>query len=390
VSSRETWRQGSLALHVVGPTDDDVFVTAAVEADGCDAAEAASRFYGQIAELLTARPVQVVHERLFGSLSVRTEVLEARRHALGQGGVDPEGPITFIQGQPAWGQGLAGLQLYLVRPDEGTQVETVCEDGVPCGRAWVRSGARFLVLQDMCAAPADLAGNGPTVQAERMFARAEGLLRAHGATYADVVRTWIYLSRILEWYDEFNQARNSAYERFGLIGAQRAMLPASTGIEGDNAHGAAGTMDLVAVWEREKAPVEVSYLGNVRQADAFDYGSAFSRGACIQESHVRHVHISGTAAVDEQGRTLHVGDVRRQITSTADSVRSLIGQEGAALGDICQATMFLKRSEDYEVFRSTARECGLADIPAVYVRADVCRAEWLFEMDGMAALPVTG
>jgi enamine deaminase RidA (YjgF/YER057c/UK114 family) len=389
VLSRETWRDVPLTVHVAGPTDDDIFVTAAVGGDDAAPAEAAARLYAYVAELLATRRMQVVHERLFGSIAVRGAVLDARSEALRRGGLDAEGPLTFVQGGPVWGEGLAGVQMRLVRPPEGTQVETIYEGGVPAGRAWTRSGGRFLMLQDLCAEPADVAGSTRAIQAERMFRRAEAILRSQGADYLDVVRTWIYLSRILEWYDEFNEARNAVYERVGLIGRE-TLLPASTGIEGDNVHGAASVMDLTAIVRPEGAPVRVSHLGNVRQADAFSYGSAFSRGACIHEPHLKHVHISGTAAVDRKGRTMHVGDARKQMLCTADCVRSLIGQEGASLTDICQATVFFKHAGDYEEFRAIGEESGLGGVPAVYVRADVCRADWLFEIDGVAARATTG
>lgn len=385
--SRETWRDVPLTIHLAGPTDHELFVTATVEDAEADPAEASARLYEHVAELARTRGMVFVHERAFGSLAVRGSVLDARRDALAGGGIDPESPLTFVQGRPVWGEGLAGVQLRLVRAEEGAEVVVIQDDGIPRGHAWTRSGARFLILQDLCADAATVAGSPRGAQAERMFARTEAILRAQGAGYPDVVRTWIYLSRVLEWYDEFNEARNAVYGRLGLIGSE-VRLPASTGIEGDNAHGAASMMDLIAIVRPGGAPVHVSYLGNVRQADAFSYGSAFSRGACIREPHLEHVHISGTAAVDTQGRTLHVGDVRRQILSAAESVRSLIGQEGATLADICQATVFFKHGEDFEEFRALAQESGLGDVPAVYVHADVCRPDWLFEIDGVAARPL--
>ena len=99
------------------------------------------------------------------------------------------------------------------------------------------------------------------------------------------------------------------------------------------------------------------------------------------------VLVSGTAAIDEKGVSLLRDDVRGQIHKTLDVVEALIGQEGASLADICDATVFLKCREDAETYWRVAEERGLSKMPAVCVAADVCRAELLFEMDAVAVVP---
>lgn len=42
-------------------------------------------------------------------------------------------------------------------------------------------------------------------------------------------------------------------------------------------------------------------MTNARQKDAFECGSAFSRGAWIREPDMTQVQVSGTAAIVEQG-----------------------------------------------------------------------------------------
>jgi hypothetical protein len=46
--------------------------------------------------------------------------------------------------------------------------------------------------------------------------------------------------------------------------------------------------------------------------EAYDYGSAFSRGMRIDLNGVSILLISGTASIDERGNTVHVGDFRAQ------------------------------------------------------------------------------
>jgi enamine deaminase RidA (YjgF/YER057c/UK114 family) len=222
-----------------------------------------------------------------------------------------------------------------------------------------------------------------------MLDRAERILRENGASYLDVVRTWFYLSDILDWYAEFNKVRNEKYGEFGIMpgpGDRDLLLPASTGIRGDTLSGAAAAMDLIAVVGKAGSGPTVKQLTNTAQLDAFRYGSAFSRGAIIKEHDVSLIEVSGTAAIDQQGKTQFVGDIRGQINCTFDKIEKLLEKEGAGLKDIAAATVFVKRPEYAGIFRDMARDRGLEEFPAVCIVADVCRDELLFEIDAEAVV----
>ena len=129
----------------------------------------------------------------------------------------------------------------------------------------------------------------------------------------------------------------------------------------------------------------VRLLSNPGQPEAFRYGSAFSRGALIPQPDVSLIQVSGTAAIDEQGRSLYPGDVRAQIDCTFHKIAALIGQEGATLADIAAACVFVKRPEDALVYQERAAAWGLENLPAILMVADVCREELLFEVDAEVA-----
>jgi enamine deaminase RidA (YjgF/YER057c/UK114 family) len=369
--------------------EDQLHITASVRDQDAEVGRAAHDIYREVARVLKAGDMRTVHERVFGSLDSRDEILAVRDGVLRAGGIGPERPITFIQGRPLWGRGLAGVQIHAVRPPESfDQIANIVDErGAVCGHSWTRHHTRFLLLQNIHGigeAPPGM--NGRPFQAQRMFDRARQILRRYGAEYHHVVRTWIYLSRILDWYGPFNQARNAKYVEFGLMNGGPAetpkhWLPASTGIEGDNPLDAACVMDVFAVVP--DAPLKVEPLHNVRQNEAYDYGSAFSRGMCVREPDVTHILVSGTASIDEEGRSLHTGDAAGQVRRTIDNVQALIAQRDARLPDICEATSFLKRAEDAAVYRRVLAEYDLLDMPAVVVKADVCRDELLFELDAL-------
>ena len=379
-----------MRMHATQAGDGQYYIVASCP-DRQDHIGAASAAYAQIADVLRETGTEIVHERLFGSLGVHPAVMAARREALSAKDVPATGPVTYIQGRPPWGEGLSGIIIHAVGPVEaGDRVWTVTEGDVPRGRAWRRRGAAFLVLQNIQGLSGDPAsGSDRPSQVRRMIERAEQLLQQQGATFRDVLRTWFYLSDILSWYDRFNQARSAKYAEFGLLpasGAAGPLLPASTGIQGDAPGEAAGTLDLLAMAAPASARPAVQVLRNPAQQDASCYGSAFSRGVLVREPDVTLIQVSGTAAVDEKGISLHPGDVRAQIGSCLDKIEALLTPVGAGLADICAAAVFVKRPEDATVFWQMAADRGLGDFPGVCVVADICRDELLFEIDAEAAI----
>ncbi|MEW6584681.1 MAG: RidA family protein [Nitrospirota bacterium] len=347
--------------------------------------------YRQIAEILIDREMEIVHERIFGTLSAESMVMEARNESL-HGCLYPgDSPVTYVEGNPPWGDGLAGV---IIRAVPAEDVWTIRDSRMPYGRGWRLDGVTYLALQNIQgmyaggegAVKSSLSGVARPLQTRLMLERAERILRENGASYKDVVRTWFYVSDILGWYAAFNKARNEKYGEFGIMpgpGDRELLLPASTGIQGVTQSGAACAMDLIAVLNSENCTRKLS---NPSQLDAFRYGSAFSRASVVRNGSADFIEVSGTAAIDEHGVSLYPGNIRAQIDCTFDKVQTLLAQEGAELKDICSATVFVKQSGFAEIFYEMAAARGLEDLPCVCVVADVCREELLFEMDAEAVV----
>lgn len=393
MSCRAIETNGAATLYVTPLGEGQVYVTAAIDS-ACDAAQAAADAYAKVADLLAAEGMEIVQERIFGSLAANEPIRQARAAALKARQIADETPVTCVQGHPLWGEGLAGVSLLAVRPAEPDGVWLIRDvDGRPRGRGWKRHHATFLCLQGLHGKQdRPDTDNSRAAQAGRLFDLAGELLQTQKTDYRHVTRTWIYLSKILDWYDEFNEVRNAKYDGFGLMprldqpNTNHIRLPASTGIEGDSPGQPAATMDVLATILAPESPIQIHQMTNVKQRDAFQYGSAFSRGAAIRLPDATWISLSGTAAIDEKGVTLHVGDVRKQIHMTLDNIASLIAQEGAKLTDLCDATIFLKHAKDAEALREVLAERGLEQIAGVCVVADVCRDDLLFEIDGAAAV----
>ena len=91
--------------------------------------------------------------------------------------------------------------------------------------------------------------------------------------------------------------------------------------------------------------------------EAYAYGSAFSRGMRIDLSGLTILLISGTASINDEGKTVHVGDLRAQTRRTFDNITALLASEGATWHDIVRTTCYLRDIErDYRLStRSGAR-----------------------------------
>ena len=124
--------------------------------------------------------------------------------------------------------------------------------------------------------------------------------------------------------------------------------------------------------------------------EAYDYGSAFSRGMRIDLNGLTVLLISGTASIDDQGCTVHVGDLRAQVRRTYDNITQLLASEGATWHDIVRTTCYLRDIErDYEAFNEerTAfyKEQHLDPLPAsTGIQVILCRPDLLVEIEAIA------
>lgn len=124
--------------------------------------------------------------------------------------------------------------------------------------------------------------------------------------------------------------------------------------------------------------------------EAIDYGSAFSRGIRLEFGAVSVLLISGTASIDEQGNTVHVGDLRAQLRRTFSNIGDLLAAEGATWHDVVKTTCYLRDIDrDYRAFNEerTAfyKELALNPYPAsVGIQAILCRPDLLVEIEAIA------
>ena len=234
--------------------------------------------------------------------------------------------------------------------------------------------------------------------------RAVGLHAASQRAYAELfevvaandcpnlLRVWNYLTDInletdgVERYRQFNAGRQQAF-----VDARRSAF------EGAPAACALGTARgplIVHFLAGRSVPIAIE---NPRQVSAYRYPDAygarsptFSRAALADVGGQRcALFVSGTASIVGH-QTLHAGDVRQQAEESLRNIATLrrlagerAGREFAA-GEMVY-TLYLRRASDLSIVREVfEREVGAASRgarEAVFLRADICRADLLVEIE---------
>lgn len=351
--------------------------------------EDATVAFARTAAILAAKGIQPFQEKVYGLAEAREKNLAIRAAEYADQGLDAALPVTYIDGRPPSGAAFGGVSLWGVSPRgaDAPSITTLEHPGLTPGRCWTGAGYRMAYFPGLRGA--DAAGrlaDCPTGQARRMFANANEALSAFGFAYPQTVRTWIYLARILDWYGEFNKVRTELHGRQGMVrDGVNSRFPASTGIQGRNAAGEECFMDLLAVEGGGAVGVE-AILGSERQPPAFSYGSGFSRGMTLAFEGRKLVFVSGTASTNAAGKVIHLDNPEAQCVETLLSIGAILKEQGGGLENICTATLFCKTPGVLKAYRNVQRLLGVHRFPAIPVLADVCRPEWLVEIEAMAII----
>jgi enamine deaminase RidA (YjgF/YER057c/UK114 family) len=381
---------------VEGPGARELFFLCQPPGDAADAGrqgEAAYRAILAVLETEGGSYASVVRETLFlRSLRADLEPVRAGRQRVITAGAGPlHRPATTEVEQPPLNERAClevSVQAVLPLPTgpslrvDTFEARTAC-DCVECVRS---HGLRVHVGDEVRLHAGGLYGMGEDAyeQALAMFGVAEDLLQQAGMEFRDVVRTWIHLRHIDRDYTGLNRARREFFDTRGIDPA-----PASTGIGGGPAPEEHDV--CLSVYAVKSAPCDGrARLRTVMTAptlnEARGYGSDFARGLRMVETNKVALHVSGTASIDEAGRTAHAGDFEAQANRMLLNVAALLEGQGATFSDVVSAVTYLKRPADAGRLRQKLREARFEGFPNVLVAAPICRPELLCETEVLAVL----
>ncbi len=223
----------------------------------------------------------------------------------------------------------------------------------------------------------------------RLFALLDGM------GYPHLWRAWNYVADInvetdgLERYRQFNIGRHDAFVACHRLA--RGNVPAACALGTSD-----GPMSIAFLAGRSPAiPLE-----NPRQVSAYDYPAAygprsptFSRAVLAHPPGHELLLVSGTASIVGH-RTVHVGDIAGQTRETLANIEALLGaaNEKSLTGPYRLAELhlraYVRQPADVAVVRDIVEALAAPSAPVAYLRADICRADLLVEIEAVAAHPL--
>ena len=215
------------------------------------------------------------------------------------------------------------------------------------------------------------------------FVNVERELGTVGMDFSNVVRTWLFADHILDWYADLNRARDKFFTEHGVYDRY---VPASTGIGWAGRSKARIVLGAFAAQAKSPGSVEVEALPSPLQCPALEYGSSFSRAAEVRMPGWRRVIVSGTASIEPKSHAVaYVGDAAKQVDCTMRAVAAIYESRGLSLADVTGALVYLKDASvrgEWERWLDEHPEYPRGHVHAIV--ADVCRPEWLFEIESDA------
>lgn len=209
-------------------------------------------------------------------------------------------------------------------------------------------------------------------------------------------RVWNFIPHInveaagLERYRRFNVARQEAFAAAGR--ASLAAVPAASAVGS-----AAGNLAIYFVAGRA-APLPIE---NPRQLSAYDYppeygprSPLFARACLAPYADGELLFISGTASIVGH-RTLHAGNVGAQTRESLANIDAVLAaaNESAHHRQLARADLaykvYIRHAADLAAIRREL-DAWLPGAAAVYLQADICRAELLVEIEASGGHELLG
>jgi chorismate lyase / 3-hydroxybenzoate synthase len=214
--------------------------------------------------------------------------------------------------------------------------------------------------------------------------------------YKYLWRAWNYMPDItelthgLERYQQFNAGR-----QIGFASSARTVtgnVPAACALGVRN-----GPLSVAFLAGRSPTlPIE-----NPRQVSAYHYpkqygpqSPTFSRASLAQLNQQELLLLSGTASIVGH-ETVHVGDVKNQALEILTNIQAVLSQanlhsksaDGYRLQDL-NMRVYVRHAKDADLIRSILNERIGTDHQALYLHADICRADLDIEIEGIAWQPI--
>ena len=294
------------------------------------------------------------------------------------------GALSIIEQKPVAG-GPYSLLSYHVR-DKGRSINKKQINHSPddLRNNLVLQGGNYTMLMT-----ANFSGDGPFdayTQTGSIFDAMNSLIEQHGMNLLDNgIRTWIFVRDVDIHYKNMVRSRREFFARHGLTDKTRYL--ASTGILGVSCvPEKIVSIDSISIGGLQPGQI-IHMEAPENLSPTILYGVTFERGLRVRFGDRSHLHISGTASINNTGDVMHPGDPAKQTKRTIENIRALLAKHGATLKDMAYVIAYVRNFHDREaVGRVLKAEIGRR-VPLIFAEAAVCRPTWLVELEGTAIIP---
>lgn len=323
--------------------------------------------FGRLGQYVRDNKAGIIQQYVFGGCQHYESGMKAIEKACGE----ITWPVTWLQGDGCNGEDLTATQAYAIT--ENCYKPLVFE-GKVVGALYEDADAEYCLIGDLI--PDDLTVSQGE-QTRNVFEKMDRILKSAGMDFLNVVRTWMYLTELLKWYDEFNVVRTQFFEEYGVFDS---LVPASTGIGVANPAGAALITDLFAVKPKTDR-IKIFEVESPLQCSATDYRSSFSRAVEVALPDHRSIYVSGTASIEPGGKTVYLDDVKKQIDLTMEVTEALLKGRDMGWEDTVRGIAYFKDIKNAPLFAKYCKDHNLPKMPFALSHSDVCRDDLLFEIE---------
>ena len=319
----------------------------------------------RLSSIIQKYNAQIIKMDIFGAHTVYKDCLETINDKF----KSINWPITYIENSQIENHKISGIYVHAIT---GVSVETISLNGITIGRKFTDNNARYCILGNIHSKNIKVSPKDQTLET---LTNLENGLKLAEMNMTDLFRTWFFNNKILDWYDDFNETRTPFYNERSIFDG---LLPASTGIGGNNPTGSsliASGMAMQPINEK----ITLKEILSPLQCSANDYGSSFSRAVEVSFPDHRRLFISGTASIDPIGKTIHIGNIKDQVSQTLDIVGAILKSRGMAYSDVTRAYAYYK--PNVEVDTKLLEKYGLPLQRVIIVHNDICRDDLLFEIE---------
>ena len=318
-------------------------------------------------EYISSKDVKIVAQTVFGSSSYYDVHISSLNKIFS--GI--EWPITWIESQCYGNNKLTAIQLIAI---SGVSLEPIRLNEKIIGNYFEYEDAQICFLGGLL--PTNIKSTNAQ-QAEDVFIQMEKALNLVGMDFSNVIRTWLYINNILDWYDEFNKVRTEFFNKRRIF---EGLVPASTGVGVANHKDAALVTELIAVKGKSNL-FKVEEVKSPLQCSAMDYKSSFSRAVEVRFSDYRRLYISGTASINSSGKTVFIENTEKQISQTMDVATAILKSRNMDWNDITRAIAYFPDINSSSLFKKYCLQQSISLAHIVITHGDICRSDLLFEIE---------